>query len=83
MEIINQIMPPCHQNIKVMVIDMENHICKEYVSVSEAGRSLHNEFQVVDSDKKGIGIIHGRLTGKIKNPVYKDRFRFEYVKKTS
>lgn len=79
MEIINQIMPPCPQNMPVRVIDVENHICKEYVSISEAGRALHNEFKIVANDNKGIKAIHNRLTGIIKNPVYKDRFRFEYA----
>lgn len=77
MEIINQVMPP--KNIPIKVIDMENHTCKEYISISEAGRALHNEFNAVDSDNKGIKAIYNRLTGKIKNPIYKDRFRFEYV----
>lgn len=79
MEIINQVMPPCPQNIPVRISDIKNHICKEYISISEAGRALHNEFHVVDSDKKGVTIIHGRLNGKIKNPIYKERFRFDYV----
>ena len=79
MEIIHQVMPPRPQNMPVRVIDVENHICKEYVSISEAGRALHNEFKVVASDNKGIKAIHNRLTGIIKSPVYKDRFRFEYA----
>lgn len=80
-KIINQVMPPCPQNIPVRVIDEENNICKEYISISEAGRALHNEFNAVENDHKGIKAISNRLTGKIKNPVYKDRFRFEYIKK--
>lgn len=80
MEIINQVMPPCHQNIPVRISDIKNHICKEYVSISEAGRALHNEFNAVESDNKGIKTISNRLTGKIKNQVYKDRFRFELCK---
>ena len=77
LKIINQVMPP--KNIPIKVTDMKKHVCREYVSISEAGRALHNEFNVVESDNKGIRAISNRLTGIIKNPVYKDRFRFEYV----
>lgn len=69
--------------VPIKIIDILNDICKEYVSISEAGRALHNEFNVVESENKGIKAISNRLTGKIKNPVYKDRFRFEYIKKAS
>lgn len=79
MKIINQVMSPCPQNVPVRINDIKNHICKEYISISEAGRALHNEFNVVESDNKGIKAISNRLTGIIRNPVYKDRFRFEYV----
>lgn len=77
LKIINQVMPP--KNIPIKVTDMKNHACREYVSISEAGRALHNEFNAVESDNKGIRAIYNRLTGIIRNPVYKDRFRFEYV----
>lgn len=77
--IINQLMPPNPQNISVRIIDLMNQNYQEYASISEAGRALHNEFKVIESDDKGIKAIQRRLTGKIKNPVYKDRFRFEYV----
>lgn len=79
MKIINQVMPPCPQNIPVRISDIKNHICKDYISINEAGRALHNEFNAVDSDNKGIKAIRNRLTGIIRNPVYKDRYRFEYV----
>lgn len=72
-------MPPCPQNIPVKIIDIKNHICKEYVSISEAGRALHSEFNAVDSDNKGKKAINNRLIGKIKNPIYKERYKFEYA----
>lgn len=78
-KIINQVMPPCPQNIPVKIIDIKNHICKEYVSISEAGRALHSEFNAVDSDNKGKKAINNRLIGKIKNPIYKERYKFEYA----
>ena len=65
--------------VPIKIVDILNDSYKEYVSISEAGRALHNEFNVVESDNKGIKAISNRLTGKIKNPVYKDRFRFEYA----
>jgi len=68
-------------SLKTSIYIKDIQLNKTYVflSISEAARALHNELNVVDSDKKGIGIIRGRLTGKTKNPIYKDRFRFEYV----
>ena len=63
----------------IRIIDMNNNSSNEYVSMSEAGRALHNTFNVVDNDNKGIKAIQNHITGKIKNPIYKDRFRFEYV----
>jgi len=78
---VNQLMPFDSQNVQIRIFDITNHSYKEYVSMSEAGRALCNEFHVVDSDKKGLGIIYGRLSGKIKNPIYKGRFRFEYADK--
>lgn len=78
-KIINQVMPPCPQNISVRIVDIMSRNYKEYASINEAGRALHNEFNIIDSDNKGAHIVHNYLTGKIKNPIYKDRFRFEYA----
>lgn len=86
--IINQLMPLIQgftqgrfstKRKPIRIIDMNNNSSNEYVSMSEAGRALHNTFNVVDSDNKGIKAIQNHITGKIKNPVYKGRFRFEYA----
>lgn len=65
--------------INVKIIDTLNQNCNQYSSINEAGRALHNDFHIVKSDQFGTTVIHKRLTGKTKNPIYKGRFRFEYV----
>ncbi len=77
MKIMNKLVHSLKTPINIKDIELDNTYT--FLSIKEAAKALRSEFHVVDSDKKGIGIIHGRLTGKIKNPIYKGRFRFEYV----
>lgn len=64
----------------VSIIEVDNNqVIKTYPSEMDAGRALHEEFHVVDNDKAGWLAIHRRLIGKIKNPIYKSRFIFQYA----
>jgi len=62
---------------KTNIID-ENGKVYTYSSKSEAGRSLYNDFHIVDSEKQGINIITNRILGNTKTSAFKG-FRFEYV----
>ena len=63
----------------VLIISVENGKIYTYPSMSEAGRALNKKFHITNSDKSGCSIIYNRLNGHTKNPIYKGRFRFEYV----
>lgn len=76
-EIIERLIPNCHTK-KVVIIDIKDGKVKTFSSISEAGRALYNDFHLVNTEKSGRSIITNRLTGHIKNPVYKG-LRFEYV----
>lgn len=74
LEIINQVMPPCPQNISVRVVDITNNDCKEYTSINEAIRDMQKRYQ----SKISVGTISNLLHGKAKRP-YKGRFMFYYA----
>lgn len=76
-EIINRLIPKnCAR--KIVIINIKDGQIKTFSSISEAGRALYNDFHLVNTEKSGRSIITNRLTGHIKNPVYKG-LRFEYV----
>lgn len=77
-EIMNRLVPNNHTR-KVLVVDIEDGKFKTYPSIAEAGRALCNEFHLVKTEVIGRQTICDRLTGRTKNPIYKGRFRFEYV----
>lgn len=77
LEILKCLFPNHRKSIKI--IDVVTNKYNTYSSVSNASKALHNEFCVTNDDVKGKAIINNRLTGHTKNPIYKDRFKFEYV----
>ncbi len=77
LEILKCLFPNHRKSIKI--IDVVTNKYNTYSSVSNASKALHNEFCVTNDDVKGKAIINNRLTGHTKNPIYKDRFRFEYA----
>lgn len=82
LELINKLIPTCYKTA-VKIIDVVNdRILGIYESISEAGRALYEEYQVVANANSGTSIICRYLKGKVKNPVYKGRFIFQYVNST-
>lgn len=81
LEVILQLIPKREKEVKI--IDMKSGESKTYKSINEAGRALHNIFHVVKRSGTGACVIHNHLTGKVKNPIYKNRFKFEYGEETS
>lgn len=76
-QILKKLIPCAHK--QVLIVDIENNEQFIFSSISKAGRALKNDFHIINDDNKAFTAIHKRLTGKIKNPIFKDRFRFEYV----
>lgn len=78
-QIMQKLIPNQENKRAVNIIDLESKQTYTYSSMADAGQALYSEFHVVDNKKKGISIISCRLTGATKNPIYKERFRFEYA----
>ena len=76
--VMNRLIPNRHTR-KVAIINIKNGDINIYHSMAEAGRALCNEYCVVDSNKQGVNAICNRLSGKRRNPIFKNQFRFEYV----
>lgn len=67
----------------VNIIDAKsNSILGTYASSIDAGKALVLEFHVLNDYKSCWVAIHNRLSGKVKNPVYKGRFIFQYADST-
>ena len=64
---------------KVAIINIKNGDVYTYTSITEAAKSLYNDFHMTKNEKSGKYIIGNRLSGRIKNPIYNDQFRFEYA----
>lgn len=62
----------------INIIDVESGQVYTYSSISEASKALNSKFCIVHNDRVGFVAIYDRLTGRIKNPIYKG-FRFEYA----
>lgn len=76
--VMNRLIPNRHTK-KVAIINIKNGDINIYHSMAKAGRALCNEYCVVDSNKQGVNAICNRLSGKRRNPIFKNQFRFEYV----
>jgi len=77
LEIIMRLMPKREK--KVNIINVKSGESSTYISLNEAGRALHNIFNITKNENTGATVIHNRLSGKVKNPIYKNQFRFEYA----
>lgn len=78
LKIMNKLVPNNNEK-PVKVLDIKENRIYNYPSIAEAGRALCNQFYVVGTEKSGRTVIINRLKGKTKNPLYKERFRFEYA----
>jgi len=77
-EIMNRLIP--NRNTRsVTIIDIIDDKTKTFSSMTEAGRALYHDFHIVNTEKRGFSVINNRLSGHTKNPIYKNRFRFEYA----
>lgn len=63
----------------VNIVDIKTNRIYTYSSITEAGMALCNDFHLVNTEKSGRSTIHNYLSGHTKNPIYKGRFKFEYV----
>lgn len=79
--IVNKLIPNNDNNIRpIKIIDFKtNKVLNISPSINQASRVLHYDFNIGKSDKSCVSIIHTRLSGKTKNPIFKGRFRFEYA----
>lgn len=76
-ELLKKLIPNRKNNRMVTIVNIQNKKSNTYETLAEAGRALYSEFHVVDSEKQGLNVVYNRLSGKRKNPIYKNRFRFE------
>lgn len=74
---LDQLIPNKHTR-KVAIINIKNNEKITYPSIAEAGNVLYN-LHVANNNNQGMRVIYTRLTGQIKNPIYKGKYRFEYV----
>lgn len=80
LEIMKRLMPNINKcTKKVAIINIKNGDVYTYTSITEAAKSLYNDFHMTKNEKSGKYIIGNRLSGRIKNPIYNDQFRFEYA----
>ncbi len=64
----------------IKIIDFKtNKVLNISASINLAGRVLHYNLNIGKSENGCINAIYKRLTGKVKNPVYKGRFIFQYA----
>lgn len=78
LEIINKLIPNRDTKRKVAIINMENNKKITCPSITEAGNVLYN-LHVANNNNQGMRVIYKRLRGCTKNPIYKGKYRFEYV----
>lgn len=77
-KLINKLIP--NNKIPVRIIDSTNNqILGVYQSINKAGNALYEKYHVVSSSYNGTSAINKHLRGKIKNPIFKGRFRFEHA----
>lgn len=78
LELMNKLVPNpgCMRSIKI--IDIKTEQIYIYPSIRDAGKALHDEFCIVQSDKGGMSAIIKRLRDENKKQVYRG-FRFEYA----
>lgn len=80
MSIIERLIPYNKRLISVRIIDLEKDSnTSVYSSVSDAAKVLHYDFGIGKSEKGCAVVIRNRLNSKVKNPIYKGRFKFEYA----
>lgn len=75
---LDQLVPIKHTRKKVAIINIKSGEINVHSSITEAGKALYN-LHIIDDSKKGRQVINNRLTGHTKNPIYKGKYRFEYV----
>ncbi|WP_166433128.1 hypothetical protein [Enterocloster clostridioformis] len=64
----------------VKIIDYKtNKVLNVSSSISQAAKVLCHDFNIGTSEKGCVNTISRHLTGKVKNPVYKGRFIFQYA----
>lgn len=78
LEIINKLIPNRDTKRKVAIINMENNKKITSPSIAEAGNVLYN-LHVANNNNQGMRVIYKRLRGCTKDPIYKGKYRFEYV----
>lgn len=68
-----------HKKRAVRLADIKTNTINTYSSISEVGKALCNKFHMVNTEASGISTVQQRLSGKVKNPIYKNQFKFEYA----
>lgn len=76
--IMNKLVPNNNEK-PVKIVDIKENRIYNYSSITEASRALCNQFHVVGTENGGLTAIYNYFKGKTKNPLYKERFRFEYA----
>lgn len=78
--IMNKLMANGESTRPIKIIDFKtNKVLNISSSTWEAGKVLFQDLHVVSSQEQGFSAISNRLKGKVKNPVYKGRFIFQYA----
>lgn len=75
---LDQLVPIKHTRKKVAIINIRTGEINKYPSIVEAGKALYN-LHVANNNNQGMRVINNRLIGHTKNPIYKGKYRFEYV----
>lgn len=79
LKIMNKLVPNKTNKKTIKMIDVNSGQTYIFPSISAAGKALYDEFHIVENDRMGKTIITKRLTGETKNPIYKERYKFEYA----
>lgn len=79
MKVICKLVPNCRMKKSTNIVDIKDNKKYTYSSINEAGKALYYDFHLTKNEKSGISIVYNRLSGRIKNPIYKGRFHFEYA----
>lgn len=78
--VINKLIPNREPQKPIKIVDVNtNQVLRICSSISKAGEVLHKEFYSSQSINTARSIIYARLTGRIKDPIYKGRFMFYYA----
>lgn len=81
--IVNKLISNNGNYIPIKIIDYKTKkVLNVSPSISEAAKVLHRDFGIGKSEDGCVAVIRNRLTGKVKNPVYKGRFIFQYADST-